>query len=35
MVNTYRAFDIPLETAWTDIDYMFQYRVSGKETNQD
>ena len=28
VVNTYRAFDIPLENVWTDIDYMFQYRVS-------
>jgi alpha-glucosidase len=26
VVNNYARFDIPLETIWNDIDYMFQYR---------
>jgi alpha-glucosidase len=26
VVDTFRAFDIPLETIWVDIDYMDQYR---------
>lgn len=26
VVDTFRAFDIPLETIWADIDYMDQYR---------
>ncbi|KAF9731133.1 hypothetical protein PMIN06_008583 [Paraphaeosphaeria minitans] len=26
IVDTFKAFDIPLETIWTDIDYMDQYR---------
>ncbi|KAG0138307.1 glycosyl hydrolases family 31-domain-containing protein [Tuber indicum] len=26
VVETYRSFNIPLETIWTDIDYMDQYR---------
>ncbi|KAF2470977.1 uncharacterized protein BDR25DRAFT_286318 [Lindgomyces ingoldianus] len=26
VVDTFKAFDIPLETIWTDIDYMDQYR---------
>ena len=26
VVDNYRAFGIPLETVWTDIDWMFQYR---------
>ncbi|KAF2737172.1 hypothetical protein EJ04DRAFT_431393 [Polyplosphaeria fusca] len=26
IVDTFRAFDIPLETIWVDIDYMDQYR---------
>lgn len=26
IVDTFRTFDIPLETIWTDIDYMDQYR---------
>lgn len=26
VVENYRRFDIPLETIWTDIDYMNQYR---------
>ncbi|KAF2720440.1 glycoside hydrolase family 31 protein [Polychaeton citri CBS 116435] len=26
VVDSYRRFDIPLETIWTDIDYMDQYR---------
>lgn len=26
VVNNYAKFDIPLETIWNDIDYMFQYR---------
>lgn len=33
VVNTYRAFDIPLETVWTDIDYMFQYRDFTNDQN--
>ncbi|KAK4944855.1 hypothetical protein LTR10_015774 [Elasticomyces elasticus] len=26
VVNNYAKFEIPLETIWNDIDYMFQYR---------
>ncbi len=26
VVDNYKAFDIPLEVIWTDIDWMFQYR---------
>jgi len=26
VVQNYRDFNIPLETVWSDIDYMFQYR---------
>lgn len=26
VVDNYRKFDVPLETIWTDIDWMFQYR---------
>lgn len=26
IVDSFKAFDIPLETIWTDIDYMDQYR---------
>ena len=26
VVDNYRRFDLPLETIWTDIDYMSQYR---------
>ncbi|KAK5109944.1 hypothetical protein LTR62_006433 [Meristemomyces frigidus] len=33
VVNTYRAFDIPLENIWTDIDYMFQYRDFTNDPN--
>ncbi|KAF2170137.1 glycoside hydrolase family 31 protein [Zasmidium cellare ATCC 36951] len=33
VVNTYRDFDIPLETVWTDIDYMFQYRDFTNDQN--
>lgn len=33
VVNTYRDFDIPLETVWTDIDYMFQYRDFENDPN--
>ncbi|KAK3713394.1 hypothetical protein LTR37_008586 [Vermiconidia calcicola] len=33
VVNTYRAFDIPLETLWLDIDYMFQYRDFTNDLN--
>ncbi|CAK1357391.1 Alpha-glucosidase [Cercospora beticola] len=33
VVNTYRDFDIPLETIWTDIDYMFQYRDFTNDPN--
>ncbi|KAK5170881.1 uncharacterized protein LTR77_004025 [Saxophila tyrrhenica] len=33
VVNNYRAFDIPLETVWTDIDYMFQYRDFTNDQN--
>ncbi|USW49247.1 Putative glycoside hydrolase family 31, galactose mutarotase-like domain superfamily [Septoria linicola] len=33
VVNTYRAFNIPLETIWTDIDYMRQYRDFENDNN--
>jgi alpha-glucosidase len=33
VVNTYRAFDIPLESIWLDIDYMFQYRDFTNDQN--
>ncbi|KAK3075089.1 hypothetical protein LTR53_001915 [Teratosphaeriaceae sp. CCFEE 6253] len=33
VVNAYRAFDIPLETAWTDIDYMQKYRDFTNDPN--
>ncbi|KAK5714382.1 hypothetical protein LTR17_017163 [Elasticomyces elasticus] len=33
VVNTYRDFNIPLETVWTDIDYMFQYRDFTNDQN--
>ncbi|EMC98792.1 glycoside hydrolase family 31 protein [Baudoinia panamericana UAMH 10762] len=33
VVNNYRAFDIPLETVWNDIDYMFQYRDFTNDQN--
>ncbi|KAK4551864.1 hypothetical protein LTR86_010860 [Recurvomyces mirabilis] len=33
VVNNYRAFDIPLENIWTDIDYMFQYRDFTNDQN--
>lgn len=33
VVDTYRAFDIPLETIWSDIDYMFQYRDFTNDPN--
>ncbi|KAJ9629810.1 hypothetical protein H2203_002191 [Taxawa tesnikishii (nom. ined.)] len=33
VVDTFRAFDIPLETIWTDIDYMFQYRDFTNDQN--
>lgn len=33
VVNSYREFDIPLETIWTDIDYMFQYRDFTNDPN--
>lgn len=34
VVDNYRNFNIPLETIWTDIDYMSQYRdfTNGNET---
>ena len=33
VVNNYRAFNIPLENVWTDIDYMFQYRDFTNDPN--
>lgn len=33
VVDNYRSFDIPLETIWTDIDYMFQYRDFTNDPN--
>ncbi|KAK5121369.1 hypothetical protein LTR85_005535 [Meristemomyces frigidus] len=33
VVNTHRAFGIPLENIWTDIDYMFQYRDFTNDPN--
>ncbi|KAK0353781.1 hypothetical protein LTR91_013058 [Friedmanniomyces endolithicus] len=33
VVNSYRAFNIPLENIWTDIDYMFQYRDFTNDQN--
>ncbi|KAF2770213.1 putative alpha-glucosidase [Teratosphaeria nubilosa] len=33
VVNNYRAFDIPLEYIWTDIDYMKQYRDFENDPN--
>ena len=33
VVQSYRDFNIPLETIWTDIDYMFQYRDFTNDPN--
>lgn len=33
VVNNYRAFGIPLETVWNDIDYMRQYRDFTNDQN--
>lgn len=33
VVNNYKAFDIPLEVVWNDIDYMFQYRDFTNDPN--
>ncbi|KAF2862030.1 glycoside hydrolase family 31 protein [Piedraia hortae CBS 480.64] len=33
VIDTYRSFDIPLETIWTDIDSMFQYRDFTNDPN--
>lgn len=33
VVTNFRNFDIPLETIWTDIDYMFQYRDFQNDPN--
>ncbi|KXS96637.1 hypothetical protein AC578_6907 [Pseudocercospora eumusae] len=33
VVDNYRKFNIPLETIWTDIDYMFQYRDFQNDPN--
>jgi alpha-glucosidase len=33
VVKNYRDFDIPLETVWNDIDYMFQYRDFTNDPN--
>ncbi|KAF2812950.1 uncharacterized protein BDZ99DRAFT_568229 [Mytilinidion resinicola] len=33
VVETFKKFDIPLETIWTDIDYMSQYRDFSNDEN--
>ena len=34
VVDNFRKFDIPLETIWTDIDYMNQYRDFDNDQNR-
>lgn len=33
VVTNFKNYDIPLETVWTDIDYMFQYRDFENDQN--